>query len=106
MGLTFKENCPDTRNSGVFNLIKEFKKFNMNIDVCDPFVNKTYIETKDEFNLIEKPLNNKYEAIILAVAHEDFKKYSIDEIKKFGKKNHIVYDIKYLFNSKKVDLRI
>ncbi len=106
MGLAFKENCPDIRNTRVVDLVNEFKGSNCNIDVYDPCVNKD--DANDEYNikLIEEPIKGKYDAIVLAVAHDIFKDFSIEQIKDFGKDNYVLYDIKYLFGDDEVDGRL
>ena len=106
MGLTFKENCPDIRNTRVADLVAEFKNLSCNVDVYDPWVNKE--EAFNEYNIkpINYPLNGKYDAIILAVAHEQFKELALNQIKVFGKENHVLYDIKYLFKAEEVDGRL
>lgn len=106
MGLTFKENCPDLRNSKVVDLIKGFKDFNSNIDVYDPWADKNEALEEYGVELIEKPESQKYDAIVIAVSHEQFKKLNIDELKSFGKKDHIIYDIKCLFSQDQVDGRL
>jgi len=106
MGLAFKENCPDIRNTKVADLIKELNVFNCSVDVYDPWVDK--LEAMHEYNieLINAPAKGKYDAIVIAVAHDKFKDYSPNEIKDFGKDNHIIYDIKYLLNADHVDGRL
>ena len=98
MGFTFKENCPDIRNTKVMDLINGISKYTSNIDIHDPWANKKNV--KDEYNikLIKKPVKRKYDAIILAVAHDEFKMISKKQIGNLGKKNHIIYDLKYLLN--------
>ena len=106
MGLAFKENCPDIRNTKVVDLIEELNNFNCSVDVYDPWVDK--IEAMHEYNieLINAPAKGKYDAIVLAVAHDKFKDYSPNEIKDFGKDNHVIYDIKYLLGADHVDGRL
>jgi UDP-N-acetyl-D-glucosamine/UDP-N-acetyl-D-galactosamine dehydrogenase len=106
MGLTFKENCPDLRNSRVFDLIKELKSFNCAVDVYDPWVDKN--EAKAVFNIAPTStlIEENYDAIILAVAHDDFKKISLSQYKKFGKDKFIIYDIKYLLKANEADGRL
>ncbi|MDC0470408.1 Vi polysaccharide biosynthesis UDP-N-acetylglucosamine C-6 dehydrogenase TviB [Candidatus Pseudothioglobus singularis] len=106
MGLTFKENCPDLRNSLVVDIIEKFEGFNCNVDVYDPWINKE--ESVHEFGIkpIDKPIEGKYDAIILAVAHDDFKKLSLEQINTFGKCNYVLYDIKYLLDANEVDGRL
>jgi UDP-N-acetyl-D-glucosamine/UDP-N-acetyl-D-galactosamine dehydrogenase len=106
MGLTFKENCPEIRNTRIIDLVKELDYFKCNVDIYDPWADK--VEALQEYNVnpIDLPEQNKYDAIIIAVLHEEFKKLSSKDIKKFGKNNHILYDIKYLLNENEVDGRL
>jgi UDP-N-acetyl-D-galactosamine dehydrogenase len=106
MGITFKENCPDYRNTQVIDLVKEFKKFSCNVDVYDPWVNQKFIADKYNISLIDEPIKEKYDAIILAVAHDKFKLLSENLIRSYGKSNHILYDIKYLLKSNESDGRL
>ena len=106
MGLTFKENCPDLRNTRVVDLVEEFESFNCKVDVYDPWVDKG--EAVYEYNIkpIDQPEAGKYDAILLAVAHDEFKALSVEQIKAFGKDNHVLYDIKYLLDSNDSDGRL
>ncbi len=106
MGLTFKENCQDLRNTKIVDLVDEFKKLNCNVDVYDPWVN--HEDAKKQYNIIpiDKPLTGKYDAILLAVAHNVFKGISLNQIKNFAKEKHVLYDIKYLLNVNDVDGRL
>jgi len=106
MGLTFKENCPDIRNTRVVDLVNAFNEFNCNVDVYDPWVNKD--EAVREFGIrpINSPIKGQYDAIVIAVAHDQFKTLSSEEIRLFGKVNHVLYDIKYLLTLDEVDGRL
>ena len=106
MGLTFKENCPDLRNTKVVDLIKGFEDSKCNIDVYDPWVSKNQAFHEYNIKTISYPVKNKYEAIVLAVAHEEFKKLPLEEINSFGKNRFILYDVKYLLNRSEVDGRL
>jgi UDP-N-acetyl-D-glucosamine/UDP-N-acetyl-D-galactosamine dehydrogenase len=106
MGLTFKENCPDYRNSRVVDLIKEFKNFNCNVDVYDPLVDKKKFAYEYKIEVIEKPIKNKYDATIIAVAHDEFKSLTKNQIRAYGRPNHVLYDIKYLLKSNETDGRL
>ena len=106
MGLAFKENCPDIRNTRVVDLVEEFKSFNCNVDVYDPWVNQNDAMKEYNIELINKPVVGKYDAIVLAVAHDIICNYSVGQIKNFGKDNHVLYDIKYLLKSNEVDGRL
>ncbi len=106
MGLTFKENCPDLRNTRVVDIIRELADYEVNAHLYDPWVNAK--EAKHEYNIdmIAQPELNKYDAIILAVAHEQFKQLSIEQIKAYGKNNAVIYDLKYLFPANQTDIRL
>ena len=106
MGLTFKENCPDYRNSRVVDLIREFKNFNCNVDVYDPLVDKKKFAYEYKIEVIEKPIKNKYDATIIAVAHDEFKSLTKKQIRAYGRPNHVLYDIKYLLKSNETDGRL
>jgi UDP-N-acetyl-D-glucosamine/UDP-N-acetyl-D-galactosamine dehydrogenase len=106
MGFTFKENCPDIRNSKIPSLIKGVNKYNSNIDIYDPWANKNEVRNEHKIDLIKQPIKGKYDAIVLTVAHDDFKKLSTKQIRSFGKKNHIIYDLKYLLDIKETDQRL
>jgi len=106
MGLAFKENCPDIRNTRIVDLIHALAEYHTNVDVYDPWVDKK--EALEEFNLslIEKPEDGKYDSIIIAVAHDEFKKMGAEGIRALGKAEHIIYDVKYLLPADKVDARL
>ena len=106
MGLTFKENCPDLRNTRVVDLVKEFEGFNCNVDVCDPWVDKD--EAVHEYNIkpIDKPVKGKYDAILLAVSHDEFKALTVEQIRAYGREAHVLYDIKYLLKANESDGRL
>ena len=106
MGFTFKENCPDIRNTKVIDLFKGFRKKKLNVDIYDPFVKKQEVFKEYGIKVIEKPISNKYDVILIAVGHNKFKKMPIKKIRSFGKKNSFIYDLKYLFNDKDIDERI
>jgi UDP-N-acetyl-D-glucosamine/UDP-N-acetyl-D-galactosamine dehydrogenase len=106
MGLSFKENCPDIRNSRVIDLVAEFENFNCNTDVYDPWVDKS--EAKEEYGieLINQPILDKYDTIVLAVSHNQFRSMTIEQIHSFGRDEHVLYDIKYIFSKDEVDGRL
>ena len=106
MGLTFKENSPDLRNTGVSNLVTAFQEYDCNVDVFDPWVDKLEASKECGLEPINHPEEAKYDAILLAVAHNEFKELSPSEIRAFGKKNHVIYDIKYLLDAYEVDGRL
>jgi UDP-N-acetyl-D-galactosamine dehydrogenase len=106
MGFSFKENCPDVRNTRVIDIVSHLKSHDCSVDVYDPIVNKK--EIKDAYNIdpIKTISNGSYDAIIIAVAHEEFKKLEFNTIKNMCKKNHVIYDLKYVFTSKESNLRL
>jgi UDP-N-acetyl-D-galactosamine dehydrogenase len=106
MGLTFKENCPDHRNTRVVDLVKEFKSFSCNVDVYDPWVNKKQVAEEYKIEPIDKPIKDKYDAIILAVSHDEFKSLTESQIRSYGKSSHVLYDIKYLLKANQSDGRL
>tara|TARA_B100000123_G_scaffold207186_1_gene156489 strand:+ start:554 stop:1822 length:1269 start_codon:yes stop_codon:yes gene_type:complete len=106
MGLAFKEDCPDIRNTRIIDLIEDFNNLNCSVNVYDPWVNKSQAIHEYGIEIIDKPIEGSYDAIILAVAHSEFKDMSMAQIKALGKKNSIIYDIKYLFKAKEVDGRL
>jgi len=106
MGLTFKENCPDLRNTKVIDLVAEFSSFNCNIDVYDPWVDKEEVEDKYDISIINEPVEGSYDAVILAVAHDEFVEAGAEQIRKYGKDNHVLYDVKYMLSSSEADGRL
>jgi len=106
MGLAFKENCPDYRNTRVIDLIKVFESFDCNVDIYDPRVNKSQAAHEYKIKLIDKPIKNNYDAIVIAVGHDEFKILTEDQIRAFGKKNHVLYDVKYLLKANESDGRL
>ncbi|MDC0072384.1 Vi polysaccharide biosynthesis UDP-N-acetylglucosamine C-6 dehydrogenase TviB [Gammaproteobacteria bacterium] len=106
MGLTFKEDCPDIRNTRVVDVVQELKGFHCNIDVYDPWIDKEESTRDYGITPVEQPEPGKYDAVIIAVAHHQFKAMGITAIRALGKKNHILYDIKYILPAEKVDGRL
>lgn len=106
MGLTFKENCPDIRNTKVIDLIQKFEDQGCKVDVYDPWVSNKIAQQEYSINLVNYPKNGKYDAILLAVAHDKFKEIPIIHLRSFGKEKHVLYDIKYLYKPDDVDGRL
>ncbi|WP_174865995.1 Vi polysaccharide biosynthesis UDP-N-acetylglucosamine C-6 dehydrogenase TviB [Pectobacterium polaris] len=106
MGLTFKENCPDIRNTKVVDIINELVEYGVSPDIYDPWVNGK--EACHEYNVVLKsePIIGHYDAIILAVAHDVFRELGVDGIKKYAKAEHVIYDLKYILSSTESDLRL
>lgn len=97
LGLAFKENCPDIRNTRVAELISGLKDYNANVDVHDPWVDPKSAMHEYGIELIETPKQGHYDAIVLAVAHDCFKETGLEKIRQYAKQNHILFDVKYLF---------
>ena len=97
MGLTFKENCPDLRNTRVVDVIRDLRDFNTVIDVYDPWVSSDEAEQEYGISLIDKPQPGTYDAVLLAVAHDEFREMGLEKIKSLCKPEHVIFDVKYLF---------
>ena len=106
MGLTFKENCPDLRNSKVFDVIAVLQSQDVLVDVFDPWVNLQKVEQEINILSVEEIKKDFYDGIVLAVAHDLFIEMGVEDIQLFGNRNHILYDLKYLFPSESTDLRL
>ena len=106
MGFTFKEDCPDIRDTRVSDTALELDKKGFNVDVYDPWVNKSDFKNRYEYNLIESPENDKYSIVIIAVGHELFKQLGIKKIKKYTKEQSIIFDVKNIFEASEVDLSL
>jgi UDP-N-acetyl-D-galactosamine dehydrogenase len=106
MGLTFKENCPDLRNTRVVDIVTELKAYNCEVDVYDPWVSVKEAEHEYDISPISKPKTNHYDAIILAVAHHQFKEMGAHAIRALGVPNTVLYDLKYLLTADESDLRL
>ncbi|WP_214000020.1 Vi polysaccharide biosynthesis UDP-N-acetylglucosamine C-6 dehydrogenase TviB [Arsukibacterium sp.] len=106
MGLTFKENCPDIRNTKVIDIVSELKEYGVTADVYDPWVDGKEAEHEYGITPITKPASGSYDAIILAVAHKQFRELGAAGIKALTKPDHIIYDLKYLLPAGEADLRL
>ena len=106
MGLTFKENCPDLRNTRVIDIVTELKDYNYQVDVFDPWVTREDAQNEYGITPVLEPEIGAYDAIILAVAHNQFREMGAERIREFGKKDHVLYDLKYLFPASMSDLRL
>ena len=102
LGITFKENCPDIRNSRAIDVIAEFKEYSCKVDVYDPWANPDEVKHEYGIDLIEKP-DKEYDAVVLAVAHDEFKQL---DIKAMGNGSVVIYDIKGLLDKSLVDERL
>lgn len=106
LGFTFKENCPDIRNTRIIDVVKELGNYSCNVDIFDPWVDADEVE--EEYGII--PVSEikaaSYDAIIVAVGHEQFKKMGSDDIRGFGKDKHVLYDLKYILSPEQSDVRL
>ena len=106
MGLTFKENCPDLRNSKVADVVRELAKYGAQIDVFDPWVDADEAEHEYGIRPIKKPAKGEYDALVMAVAHNQFRRMGIKKVRELAKKKHVLFDIKYVFKADEVDGRL
>lgn len=106
MGLAFKENCPDLRNSKVVDVVHELEKFGAKVDVHDPWIDATECKHEYGFRPVGKLKDKHYDAIVMAVAHRQFRELGLRKIRRCGKAVHVLYDIKYLFKGHEVDGRL
>lgn len=106
LGLSFKENCPDVRNTKVIDIVHELEEYNIEVDVYDPWVDASEAEHEYGIAPISKPSNNQYDGIILAVAHKEFAQMGVSAIRDLGRDSHVLYDLKYLFAKDDTDIRL
>ena len=106
MGFAFKENCPDLRNTRVVDIVREFEDYHATVDVYDPWVEPETAMQEYGLSLIEEPAEESYDAIIIAVAHQQFIDLGVKAIRAFGKPGHVLYDLKSVFPLTAVDARL
>ena len=106
MGFSFKENCPDIRNTRIIDVYQNFIKVGCNVVIYDPCVNTNEVKREYGIDLIKEPQEGKYDAILIAVAHDKFEKYSPQDLRRFTKKSYVLFDVKYLFKKENVDNRL
>ena len=106
MGLAFKENCPDLRNTRVVDIVTELKDYNCEVDVYDPWASAEQAEHEYGITPVAQPQPGTYDGIIVAVAHHQFKSMGAAAIRALGKPNHVLYDLKYLLPATESDLRL
>jgi UDP-N-acetyl-D-galactosamine dehydrogenase len=106
MGLTFKENCPDLRNTRVVDIVTELNDHNCEVDVYDPWVNSEEAQNEYGITPINNPESGAYDAIVLAVAHRQFTVMGADAVRALGKPISILYDLKYILSAQESDLRL
>jgi UDP-N-acetyl-D-galactosamine dehydrogenase len=104
LGITFKENCPDTRNTKAIDVIEELKSYNMHVDVCDPWANKEEVKTLFDIDILRcNELNSTYDSVILAVSHSDFLELNLSALKN---EKAVVFDVKSFLPTDKIDGRL
>ncbi|MGI9221845.1 MAG: Vi polysaccharide biosynthesis UDP-N-acetylglucosamine C-6 dehydrogenase TviB [Woeseiaceae bacterium] len=106
LGLAFKENCPDVRNTKVADIVRELGSFDMQVDVCDPWVDANEAEAEYGIELVSEPEQGAYDVVVIAVAHNEFRELGEQGIRAFAKADSIVYDIKYVLPATAVDGRL
>jgi UDP-N-acetyl-D-galactosamine dehydrogenase len=105
LGFTFKENCPDVRNTRVIDIVEELNSYHVNVDVYDPWASSDSVNHEYGIEL-STPVEGKYDAIIIAVSHEEFLTLGAEGIRKLGKENHILFDLKYVLPKDASDIRL
>jgi UDP-N-acetyl-D-galactosamine dehydrogenase len=106
LGLAFKENCPDLRNSKVMDIINELNRFDANVDVHDPWVDANGAHREYGLRPVRTPKAAGYDAIVIAVGHDEFKEMGARKIRRWAKKVHVLYDVKYVFPADQTDGRL
>jgi UDP-N-acetyl-D-galactosamine dehydrogenase len=106
MGLTFKENCPDVRNTKIVDVVHELEKYGAKVDVYDPWADADEAEHEYGLRPVKKLRNGTYDAVVMGVAHDEFRKMGIRKVRALAKKQHVLYDIKYVFRADEVDGRL
>jgi len=106
MGLTFKENCPDVRNTKIVDVVHELEKFGANVDVFDPWADADEAEHEYGLRPVKRLKPGTYDAVVMGVAHQQFRDMGIAKIRELAKKEHVLYDIKYVFRADEVDGRL
>jgi UDP-N-acetyl-D-galactosamine dehydrogenase len=106
LGITFKGDCPDVRNTKIVDIIKELKDFNMSVDVHDTWANADEVEHEYGITLTQSPNLAYYDAVMLAVDHDEFKQMGEQKLRAFGKEKHVLYDVKHVLALHESDIRL
>ena len=106
LGLTFKENCPDLRNTRLVDVVRELQDYGIQVDVHDPWPNPDEARHEYGLDLVETPEDCAYDGIVLAVAHDQFKALGANAMRGFGKAAHVLYDLKHVLAPQESDLRL
>jgi len=106
LGFTFKGDCPDVRNTKIIEIVKELNSFNIDIDVYDEWADPSVVLNEYSIKLEDNLIEDTYDAIIIAVDHTEYKSWGETKIRKLGKKNHVLYDLKYVLELGESDIRL
>ena len=106
MGLSFKENCPDIRNTKIIDLIQSLKDYDLNLDIYDPWVDSDEVKKEYQMEPIQILKENNYDAIVLAIGHQNFIEHGYEYIRSLGKENCVIYDLKHIFKSEQSHIRL
>ena len=106
LGLAFKENCSDLRNSRVVDIVSELKGYKCNVDIYDPWIDPKEAVLEHGVDMVDQLKSNHYDGIILAVAHNQFKEMGFKQINELGKSNRLIYDLKYVLSKDEADIRL
>lgn len=106
LGITFKENCPDIRNSKVVDVVQELRTYGARVDIHDPWADSAECRHEYGLSLTRSLKSRTYDAAVLAVAHDQFRSLGADAVRKLCRKNHVLYDIKHVFAASDVDGRL
>jgi UDP-N-acetyl-D-galactosamine dehydrogenase len=106
LGLAFKENCPDVRNTKVVDIVRELSSYGASVDVHDPWVEAADAQAEYGITLTDKPEQGAYDVVVIAVAHDGFRELGVDAIRAFGKPTSVLYDIKYMLSAGDSDDRL
>lgn len=104
--LSFKENCPDIRNTKIIDVVTELKEYQIDVDLYDLWVVVQEAEQEHEIRPVHSVSENSYDAIILAMSHEQFKQMGEAQIRALDKPSQVLYDLKYVLNAKEADIRL
>ncbi|MEL7082786.1 MAG: UDP binding domain-containing protein, partial [Pseudomonadota bacterium] len=106
LGFTFKENCADTRNTRVADIVSELEDYSVQVDVHDPWVAPHVLKGNHDLSVVDAPDPGTYDAVIVAVGHRQFREMGVEKVRGFGKEGAVLYDIKGIFGREGSDLRL
>lgn len=106
MGLTFKENCPDIRNTKVIDVIRELQGFHANVDIYDPWADSEEVGSEYKLALTDEPKQGHYDAVVVCVAHDQIKAMGVEKIRQLCKQQHVIFDVKYVLDKSAIDARL